>query len=71
MCVVHDLGEAIHGDVPAVIQESSDDKSQRERQDLLTLVKGLSPELCNEFLALWEEYESATSPEAVAVKALD
>jgi putative hydrolase of HD superfamily len=71
MCVVHDLGEAIHGDVPAVIQESSDDKSQRERQDLLALVEGLSPELRNEFLALWEEYESATSPEAVAVKALD
>jgi putative hydrolases of HD superfamily len=71
MCVVHDLGEAIHGDVPAVIQESSDDKSQRERQDLLTLVEGLSPELRNEFLALWEEYESAASPEAVAVKALD
>jgi putative hydrolase of HD superfamily len=71
MCVVHDLGEAIHGDVPAVIQESSDDKSQRERRDLLTLVEGLSPELRNEFLALWDEYENATSPEAVAVKALD
>ena len=26
MCVVHDLGEAIHGDVPAVMQKSSDDK---------------------------------------------
>ena len=38
---------------------------------MLTLVEGLSPELRNEFLALWEEYESATSPEAVAVKALD
>ena len=71
MCVVHDLGEAIHGDVPAVMQESGDNKSQRERRDLLTLVEGLSPELCNEFLSLWDEYESAISPEAVAVKALD
>ena len=32
MCVVHDLGEAIHGDVPAVIQESSNDKSQRNAE---------------------------------------
>ncbi|HYY29266.1 MAG TPA: HD domain-containing protein [Chthoniobacterales bacterium] len=71
MCVVHDLGEAIHGDVPAVMQKASDDKSQRERRDLLTLVEGLSPELCNEFLSLWDEYETATSAEAVAVKALD
>jgi len=71
MCVLHDLGEAIHGDVPAVMQESSDNKSQRERRDLLTLVEGLSPELCNEFLSLWDEYETATSAEAVAVKALD
>lgn len=71
LCLVHELGEAIHGDVPAVIQESSDDKSQQERRDLLTLGEGLSPELRNEFLALWDEYENATSPEAVAVKALD
>jgi putative hydrolases of HD superfamily len=71
MCVVHDLGEAIHGDVPAVMQGSSDDKTQRERRDLLKLVEGLTPELRNEFLLLWDEYAAATSPEAVAVKALD
>jgi putative hydrolase of HD superfamily len=35
------------------------------------MVEGLSPELCNEFLSLWDEYETATSPEAIAVKALD
>jgi putative hydrolases of HD superfamily len=68
MCVVHDLGEAIHGDVPAVMQKLSDDKSQRERQDLLTLVEGLSPELRNEFLALWDEYGNRHHPKPLPSK---
>jgi putative hydrolase of HD superfamily len=38
---------------------------------LLTLVEGLSPEPFNEFKSLWDEYRTATSPEAVAVKAFD
>ena len=71
MCVVHDLGEAINGDVPAVLTEASRDKSQRERRDLVALMEGLSPELRDTFLSLWDEYEEAASPEAVVVKALD
>jgi putative hydrolases of HD superfamily len=71
MCVVHDLGEAINGDVPAVLLEASRDKSQQERQDLIALMEGLSPELRDTFLSLWDEYEKAASPEAIAVKALD
>lgn len=71
MCVVHDLGEAIHGDVPAVKQEESRNKSQWERRDLVALMEGLSPELRDTFLSLWDEYEEATSPEAITVKALD
>ena len=71
MCVVHDLGEAINGDVPAVLLEASRDKSRQERQDLVALMEGLSQELRDTFLSLWDEYEKAASPEAVAVKALD
>jgi hypothetical protein len=37
MCVVHDLGESINGDVPAVMQEAGQEKSQRERRDLVAL----------------------------------
>jgi putative hydrolases of HD superfamily len=37
LCVVHDLGEAISGDVPATEQESAPNKSERERQDLQQL----------------------------------
>lgn len=74
LCVVHDLGEAIHGDIPAVSQGAHPDKSERERNDLLTLMAPLGNDgskLRGELLSLWEEYEAAASPEAKAVKALD
>jgi putative hydrolase of HD superfamily len=71
LCVVHDLGEAIHGDIPAVSQHAHPDKSERERRDLLTLMAPLADALRGELLALWDEYEAAASAEAKAVKALD
>lgn len=71
LCVVHDLGEAIHGDIPAVNQGAHPDKSERERADLLTLMAPLDEKLRGELLVLWDEYENAASPEAKAVKALD
>ncbi|RQO53368.1 HAD family hydrolase [Variovorax sp. KBW07] len=74
LCVVHDLGEAIHGDIPAVSQGAHPDKSERERNDLLTLMAPLGNDgskLRGDLLSLWEEYEAAASPEAKAVKALD
>lgn len=71
LCVVHDLGEAIHGDVPATEQDARDDKSAQERRDLLELTRMLSPALQAEFFALWEEYECASTREARIVKALD
>ncbi len=71
MCVLHDLGEALHGDVPAVAQDQAPGKSARERDDLLTLMEPLSTDLRDAFVALWDDYEQAASPEALAVKALD
>lgn len=71
MCVVHDLGEIIGGDIPAVEQQPDLRKSEHERNDLLKLMHPLPAAVCAEFLMLWDEYESASSPEAQAVKALD
>lgn len=71
LCVIHDLGEAISGDIPAVEQASVPDKSARERADLLTLMTPLPDGLREDFLRLWEDYEHARTPEARAVKALD
>lgn len=71
LCVLHDLGEALHGDVPAVALEQNPNKSAIERADLQTLMQTLPRALAAEFMALWEEYENATSPEALIVKGLD
>ena len=71
LCVVHDLGEAIAGDVPAINQHLDPGKSERERRDLQTLMQTLPAALKAEILALWEEYEAAVSPEARVVKGLD
>jgi putative hydrolase of HD superfamily len=72
LCIVHDLGEAIHGDVPAVVQDGDKAaKSARERQDLLHLAAGLDASLRDHLLALYDEYEAAATPEAQAVKAMD
>ena len=71
MCLIHDLGEAIGGDVPAPAQQAGGNKADRERADLLLLISPLPPELQNEIRELWDEYEAADSPEARLVKGLD
>jgi putative hydrolases of HD superfamily len=77
ICLVHDLGEAIGGDVPAPEQARriaagvATGKGDAERRDLLALLEPLPEDLRNDLTALWDEYESATSPEARLAKALD
>lgn len=71
MCVIHDLGEALNGDIPAVDQAALPDKGAQERNDLLLLMRSLDEPLRNEILLLWDDYENALSAEAKAVKALD
>ncbi|MFM0603071.1 HD domain-containing protein [Paraburkholderia sediminicola] len=71
MCVIHDLGEALHGDIPAIEQLAISNKSEQERRDLVTLAHTLDESTRDNILSLWDEYESAASPEARAVKALD
>lgn len=70
MCLVHDLGEAIGGDIPATDPRAAD-KAAQDRRDLLALTATLPPARRDEILALWEEYEAGTSPEAVLAKAFD
>lgn len=77
MCLVHDLGEAIGGDIPAPEQArrradgALEGKSAAERRDLLTLVQPLPQSLRDEVVGLWDEYESAGTPTAKLAKALD
>ena len=77
MCIVHDLGEAIRGDVPAPVQaerlarDPTAHKSTEEREDLLTLVSPLPLSSREQIVALWDEYEAASTREARVAKALD
>lgn len=71
MCLIHDLGEAIGGDVPAPAQSAAGGKASQERADLLQLVEPLPGALRREIVALWDEYEGAASPEARLAKGLD
>lgn len=71
MCLIHDLGEAIGGDVPAPAQTAGGNKAGVERADLLALTASLPPALREEIVELWDEYEAAGSPEAKLAKGLD
>jgi putative hydrolase of HD superfamily len=71
MCLIHDLGEAIRGDVPAPAQAAGPRKADQERADLLELTVSLPPTLQQEILDLWDEYESADSMVARLAKGLD
>jgi putative hydrolase of HD superfamily len=71
MCLIHDLGEAIRGDVPAPAQAAPGAKSADERADLLELTAPLPAALRAEIVGLWDEYEAAQSAEARLAKGLD
>jgi putative hydrolases of HD superfamily len=77
ICLVHDLGEAVGGDIPAPEQARrrtagvSAGKGADERRDLITLLEPLPARLQAEVTSLWDEYEAAQSPEAKLAKALD
>lgn len=71
LVLVHDLGEAIHGDISAVLQAGAPPKLEQERRDLLDLLTTAPDVVRRDFLALWEEYNAAATPEAKFVKAVD
>jgi putative hydrolase of HD superfamily len=71
ICILHDLGEAVHGDIPAPEQAARGNKSAAERADLVQFLSPLPEPQRTEFLALWDEYEAAATPEAQLAKALD
>lgn len=71
MLLVHDLGEALHGDVPAPEQQDDPDRAARERADLVSLTEPLPPAVREELLALHAEYEAGATPEARLAKGLD
>lgn len=71
ICILHDLGEAVDGDIPAPKQSAQAPKSDKERADFLSLMETLPSHIQQEFMELWDDYDNVTSPEAVLAKAFD
>lgn len=71
ICIVHDLGEAVDGDIPAPSQVGAKSKSEKERADFESLIQTLPDDFRSELLALWDDYEYVQSKEAELAKALD
>ncbi len=71
ICIIHDLGEAICGDIAAIDQVAGVDKGAEEREGMEQLIRPLPNNLQEEMLMLWDEYETASSKEALLAKAFD
>ena len=71
MCLVHDLGEAYEGDIPAVEQSDPAAKVAAELAAIARITPLLPDEAAARIRALWEEYEACATPEARWGKARD
>ena len=69
MCIIHDLGEAITGDVPSFEKTEQNEMTEKEAWD--TLLGRLPEPYKSEFSALYAEMEARETPEARLYKALD
>ncbi|XP_058723011.1 uncharacterized protein LOC131594821 [Vicia villosa] len=72
MAVVHDIAEAIVGDITPADGIPKEEKSRREQEALDHMCKVLGGgSRAKEIAELWTEYEANSSPEAKFVKDLD
>lgn len=69
MCLVHDLGEAVTGDIPAFLKTDADRAVEGRAVD--TLIAGLPEPWPERLSALFDEMEALQTPEAKLYKALD
>ena len=69
MCIIHDIGEAVTGDIPAFLKTEQDE----EREDLAVagLLSLLPGDIAHEFAGLFAEMSALATPEAKLFKALD
>lgn len=69
ICVVHDLAEALTGDIPAPAARGN--KAAAEHAALATLTEPLPATAREAIVALWEEYEAGSTREGRIAKGLD
>ncbi len=71
LCLVHDLGEALSGDIPAPEQTKRTGKREQEMRDMEILCATLPADLRGQVLALWQEYDAEMTKEAKLAKGFD
>ena len=69
MCLIHDWGEAVTGDIPAFIKTEADEEIEADAIE--TLLKSLPETISSGFLNMFKEMSDLTSDEAILVKSLD
>lgn len=69
MCLIHDFGEAITGDIPAFLKTEQNEKD--EDNAVAGLLAELPPEFCAELQALFDEMNARETAEAKLFKSLD
>lgn len=69
MCLIHDFGEAITGDIPAFLKTEQNEID--EDNAVAGLLAELPPEFCAELQALFDEMNARETAEAKLFKSLD
>ena len=69
MCLIHDFGEAITGDIPSFYK--TEDHEETEAKAIAELMARLPEGMAAEFSALYAEMDALETPEAKLFKALD
>ncbi|RXJ72132.1 phosphohydrolase [Veronia nyctiphanis] len=70
MMLIHDLGEIEAGDTIIYSSETAELKS-KEKTCIAKLFTNIQPDLKDELLVLWEEFETGKSADAKFAKAID
>ena len=69
MCLIHDFGEAVTGDIPSFLKTKTDEKT--EDRAVETLLHDLPDPIRSDLLELFEEMNQLETPEAILYKSLD
>ena len=69
MCLIHDFGEAITGDIPSFYKTV--DHEQQEQLAIESLLSKLPPNTASKFASLYAEMNELQTPESKLYKALD
>jgi putative hydrolase of HD superfamily len=72
MVTIHDLAEAITGDIPTFeVSSRQKSKYENEKAAIIEITRGLPQKVAEEYLELWQEMEDKQTAEAMMAQCLD